>query len=140
MGQLNTHEMEAEAQAAVQRDINRRESHRKAAEAAKKAAEDARGRPWAKTLEELQKQDARIKSSMVAALGALHAASKRHIELQQSAAQLAAAHHQPNPINATLWGDNVPSTAEFYIIRLLERAVKAIKSGAGLTKDGMSQP
>jgi len=140
MPQLNTHTMESEAKAAVGRDIARRKMKQLMEETQQQLAEEARGKPWAETLRDLQREENRILSSQVMALGLLKASCEKHIELQQRAATAATAHSKPNPIVSMLGGNYIPADAQLYMLKMLDRAAKALKSGAGLTKDGLGQP
>jgi hypothetical protein len=132
--------MEAEAKAAIQRDIERRERNQRMHQKQLAEAEAARQKPWSETLAGLLSEEKKINRQFAMHLGALKAACEAHIALQEKAGNLATAHGQRNPIVSVVGGENIPTSAEFYIKLILNKALAAIKSGAGLTLDGLSQP
>ena len=85
-------------------------------------------------------EEKKINRQFAMHLGAVKAACEAHIALQEKAGNLAVAHGQRNPIVSVVGGENIPSNAEFYLKLMLNKALAAIKSGAGLTLDGLSQP
>ena len=139
-GQITTYGSEAEAKHNIKKDIDRRKKMAAMQEAKDAERQAAAERPWEEILADLLKQEERINTQIMMGLGLLRRSAEKHIALQEEAGKLAIAHKQPNPIYAMMGGDNIKTDPERYMMYIMHRAENAIKSGAGLSKNGLEQP
>lgn len=94
----------------------------------------------ADTMEELLLAQGKAENAMIRGLAMMSGGVRSHLSLREAAGRIAAKAGIANPISSMINGAPMPARELDYLVAFMELAVRKLRAGQKLDRDGLSHP